>query len=293
MKIQLMKNSAELIVETKGAEARAYRTPDGRQRLWSGDESVWKGVAPILFPFVGRVKDDQVRFGGKAYAMPKHGFARDTEFEVLRQGDDFVSLGIRDSAQTREVYPFAFALTVTYRMLDNGFQTECRVENYGKQTMPFTLGGHPGFACPMNEGERFDEYEILFETAEEGDCLRCSPRGLMDGSERVALSDNGHTLALRYELFDEKDTLIFAGLRSRSVELRHRKTGKGMRLSFPQSDTLAVWTMPGKHAPYVCLEPWNGVPAFEEETGDFEDKPYHVELCAGESWRMEFVAEFE
>jgi galactose mutarotase-like enzyme len=53
---------------------------------------------------------------------------------------------------------------------------------------------------------------------------------------------------------------------------------------------LAVWTPPGKNAPYVCLEPWQGCPAYSDESGRFEDKPYHVEVAPGQTYTCAYQA---
>ena len=289
--IRLEKNGAIADIATLGAEMRAYATKDGKQRLWGGDTPAWGGVAPVLFPVVGALKDGRVRFGGKEYAPPRHGFARVTEFEVTARGDDFCSLEIHDTPETLEGYPFAFALRVTHRLLAGGFVTEYAVENRGDEVMPFTIGGHPGFACPMDEGEAFGDYEVRFEKPEEGKSLICVPDGIIHGEEAVPLGEDGRTLALRYADFDARDTFIFAGLNSRSVELAHKNTGKGIRFSFPQSGTLAVWTRPEAQAPFVCLEPWIGLPAYADETGNFEDKPYHIKLIPGQAFHTWYQVE--
>ncbi len=289
--IELRKDGAWMRVDPMGAQMMAYCDRQGRQRLWSGDPAVWGKVAPVLFPVIGKLKEGQVRIGGVPYAVPKHGFVQNKPFVVLRQGQDFCTLGITDDEQTRSVYPFPFALTVTHRLLPEGFSTELAVENTGETVMPFTLGGHPAFACPMNQGEAFSDYVVRFEKPEEGKSLLCSQNGLMDGQEIVDLGPDRRTLSLCHVLFDQKDTLIFGGLASRSVDLVHGGTGKGIRFSFPQSPVLALWTMPHKEGNYLCLEPWNGLPGFENETGNFEDKPYHVVLAPGNSFTLSFAME--
>ncbi len=283
--IRLEKNGAVADIALLGAEMRRYATSQGKERLWSGDEAVWKSVAPVLFPTIGAVKDGRVRIAGQEYETPRHGFARQMEFEVAAQGDDFCCLEIRETPETLAVYPFPFSLAVTHRLVSGGFVTEYAVENHGDQTMPFTIGGHPGFACPMNDGEAFSDYVVRFEKPETGKALVCMPDGLMREEETIPLGADRRTLALDYQDFDRRDTFIFPGVESRSVELVHRATGKGLRFSFPQSTTLAVWTKPDAHAPYVCLEPWIGLPAFEGETGNFEDKPYHLDLLPGQRFR--------
>ena len=66
-----------------------------------------------------------------------------------------------------------------------------------------------------------------------------------------------------------------------------------LKRAFPEMEVLAVWTMPGKRAPYLCIEPWQGLPPMADETGRFEDKPYHITLGAGEcytcGYRMEVI----
>ena len=42
---------------------------------------------------------------------------------------------------------------------------------------------------------------------------------------------------------------------------------------------VAFWTKPG--APFLCLEPWQGCAAWDNETGRFEDKPFCLTLEPG------------
>ncbi len=285
--IRLEKNGAIAEIEEMGAEIRRYCTADGKERLWSGDAKVWAGVAPVLFPSIGNLKDGKVKIEGKDCAIPKHGFAKISKFRLESQSPGECSLVLEDSPETRAVFPFAFRLTVTHRLLENGFETDYLVENKDHRPMPFLLGGHAGYTCPMNEGEAFSDYVVRFEQAEEGRNLMYSANALMGGTEMVDLGRDHRTLALEYASYDQKDTLVFTDIHSRSVDLIHRETGKGIRLSFPQSPVLAIWTKPHCHAPYVCLEPWIGIPAMEDETGHFEDKPFHKELAAGDRFLME------
>lgn len=291
--IHLEKNGASMEISLLGAEMRAFRSADGKDCLWSGDSAIWKGVAPVLFPVIGFLKNGKVTIDGESFALPKHGFARNMEFKVTEQGCDFVTLTLCENDETKRVYPFDFALSVTHRFVNNGFETRYTVENHSSRVMPFVIGGHPGFACPMNEGEVFSDYALRFEKQETGECTLCTSDNLMGGVEIVGLGADRRTLALNHEEFDRRDTYIFAGLNSRSVELVHKKTGHGMRFSFPEMEVLAVWTMPNKSAPYLCVEPWQGMPAYSDESGRFEDKPYHVELGVGQAYccgyRMELI----
>ena len=52
--------------------------------LWQAGP-VWPRHAPVLFPIVGRLKDDRLRHQGKSYHLPQHGFARDRRFAWLNR----------------------------------------------------------------------------------------------------------------------------------------------------------------------------------------------------------------
>ncbi|MBE5800790.1 MAG: aldose 1-epimerase family protein [Clostridiales bacterium] len=291
--IVLEHEGARMEIAELGAEIRAFRSADGVERIWCGDESIWKGTAPVLFPAIGFLKDGVVTIDGRECAIPKHGFAKYMVFQVTELGDDYVTLTLSENEETKKVYPFDFALSVTHRFLPNGFETRFTVENHTGRSMPFVIGGHPGFTCPMAEGERFTDYVLRFQKEESGKHLLNTPEHYMAEELVADLGEDRRTLKLRYEDFDRLDTYVFAGLNSRSVELIHKDTGKGIRVSFPGMEVLAVWTMPHKQAPYLCIEPWQGLPACVGETGRFEDKPYHVALGVGQTYscgyRMEII----
>lgn len=291
--VHLEKDGASMDIALLGAEMRAYRSADGKDCLWSGNPDVWKSAAPVLFPAIGFLKNGTVTIAGKPCAIPKHGFAKFMTFTVTEQGDDFVILTLEQNAETKKIYPFDFALSVTHRFTKNGFETRYTVENHSSRAMPFVIGGHPGLTCPLNEGELFSDYIVHFEKAEEPVVTLCNADHLIDGTEPLDLGDDQRTLSLRYDDYDRIDTYVFPGLNSRSVDLVHKDTGHGMRFSFPEMEVLAIWTMPHAHAPYVCIEPWQGLPALQNESGRFEDKPYHIELQIGQTYscgyRMELI----
>ena len=50
---------------------------------------------------------------------------------------------------------------------------------------------------------------------------------------------------------------------------------------------VAFWTK--ENAPFLCLEPWHGCAALENESGAFEDKPHCVLLASGESKTLSYT----
>lgn len=282
---------AEMNIAELGAEMRSFTTADGRDWLWRGSEASWKSSAPVLFPAIGALKNGGATIAGEFYAVPRHGFAKFQEFKLAEQGEDFIAFELVQNEETLKVYPFSFKLTVTYRFLENGFEARFRVENKTDREMPFLIGGHPGFNCPMNEGERFEDYVLVFEKPETiGTALCNNEAHNLDGTEPIPFEADQRTLPMNHKDYDRLDTYVLCDLNSRSVDLIHRETCKGIRFSFDMP-VLAIWTMPEKNAPYVCIEPWQGSPAFANETGRFEDKPWCVKLAAGESYECGYKME--
>ena len=99
------------IVAAHGAELQSLRSADGHELLWQAGPQ-WPRHAPLLFPIVGRLKNDELRHQGKTYPMTQHGFARDQRFDWLERAPGRCTLVLTDNAETRSRYPFAFRLTV-------------------------------------------------------------------------------------------------------------------------------------------------------------------------------------
>ena len=278
MTFELKKGSLRAAARTKGGELVSFRDGSGREYIWEGDPAFWSGQNPILFPIVGSLKDGKVEIGGRSYEMDRHGFARRMEFTPGERGEDFITLELRESPETLERYPFPFSLKVTHRLLEDGFSTAFAVENTGTAPMPFCIGGHTAIRIP--EGERFEDCELLFDMPEKADSHLLSPEGIILHDGRRPMLDGSGRLSLDYGVFAQMDTIIFSLLRSGNVSLLHRETGRGIRLDFRQFPMVAFWTKPG--APFLCLEPWQGCAAWDDESGRFEDKPFCTVLQPGE-----------
>ena len=275
-------------VQLKGAQIASLKTPDGREVIWQADPAVWPQHAPVLFPVCGSVVEDSVIIDDVRYPMKKHGFTREPSFEICRVGDDFVELVLAANDTTRASFPFDFRFHVTYSLFEGGYTTTFLVENRSDKVMPFCVGGHPGYICPMESGAKFTDYQLVFEKKETGENSLCPGGGLMDGTEMLPLQD-GRVLPMKHELFDTRDALIFTTLNSRCVDLVNKNSGHGLRFAFPKMEVLAVWSKPGANADYICLEPWHGQPASVTESGKFEDKPHVTLLAPGRCYKTWFT----
>ena len=279
--IHLKCGNTTAIIAQKGAQMVSFKGENGREVIWQADSNVWASHAPVLFPVCGKTKDEQVIIDGVTYPMTKHGFARNADFTIEKVGDDFVDLILTPTPESKPLYPFDFVFHVIYTLRKNGFRTDFIVENKSDRVMPFCVGGHPAFIVPMEDSAVYTDYQVVFPHRETGRSLLV-PGGLIDGEEIIPL-ENGTTLPLGHHWFDSRDTLVFAEANSRSVDLVHKVSGKGLRISYPKMEVLAIWSMPNKNADYVCLEPWHGTPGLVNESGKFEEKPYATLLQPGMS----------
>lgn len=270
-----------LTVDTKGSQMLHLRSGD-TEYLWQGDPKYWSKRAPQLFPFIGRLTDGSYRLGNTRYPMPTHGFAASCEFAVLEQGDGLLVMELTDTPETREKYPFAFALKILYRLIGSRLEITYRVENRSAVTMPFGIGGHPGFRVPLADGEAFEDYTITFTQPCQPDRVGFTPTVYLSGrDERYPLEEDVR-LDLTHSLFDE-DAIILKNM-SREVTLQSRKTGMGVRVSYPQMPYLGIWHKPNTDAPYVCIEPWSSLPARQDVVEDFYCKSDMIQLEPGHTY---------
>ena len=223
MRIELKRGEYTAAVDYRGRELVSFRDGQGVEYIWQGDAKSWTGQNPNLFPIVGNLRDGTVRINGKDCEMARHGFARHSE-------------------------------------LDHGFSTRFEVRNPGGDDLLFCVGAHTGINCPLNAGERFEDYRLVFDEKEEVRPLIPTERGLL--------------AAGRF-----------------GPDLGRKDGGRSVHMTFDGFPMIAFWTMPHAGAPYICLEPWHGCAAYEDESGDFIDKPHAVRLAPGGEKRLIYTVE--
>ena len=247
--------------------------------IWQGDPAYWARMAPMMFPICGRLFGDQYTYGGKTYQMKQHGFMRDSEFDVVDVTEDRITFVLRSSDKTKEIYPFDFVLTVTHTLTAATVRTEIRVKNTGEDVMPFTFGAHPGFNVPLEGEGAFEDYYLEFDEPCSPDEIGKTDSGYLTGRHRAFSLEDGKTIPLCHGLFDI-DSIFFARAAD-SVTLRSKTTERSITLTYPQCPYLGIWHKPQSNAPYVCIEPWCGLPSYEGETDDFATKPNMFRLQTG------------
>ncbi|KQM20270.1 aldose 1-epimerase family protein [Novosphingobium sp. Leaf2] len=260
-----------------GAEVWSLTDARGQQYMTDADPAFWTGHAPVLFPIVGMLNEGRYRLGDAEYALPKHGFARHSHFEVVEAGADHVLFRLKDSEATRAVYPFAFVLDIKFRLDGFALHVAAKISNPGAQPLPFSFGFHPAFAWPLPGGTAKADHVVSFQDAEPQPIRRIDAKTGLLLPETFPTPVDGHLLHPDAALF-EADALIWDTLSSREVTFG-APGGAQVTVAFPDAPMLGIWQKPG--AAYLCIEPWQGIADPVGFADDFHDKPGVLTLPPG------------
>ncbi|MGA0556917.1 aldose 1-epimerase family protein [Larkinella sp. VNQ87] len=263
-------------IRPKGAELTSiYNKQTGIEHLWQADPAVWAWHAPNLFPVVGGTLDNQIWVDGKPYPLGRHGFTRESEFEIVEATPEKAVFSLKANEKTRVAYPYEFEFQIEYQLDKQVLTIIYRVINQEAKPLYFSVGAHPAFAVPFFPNENYDDYYLEFQKEEPLERHLLSPKGYFTGETEPVLTV-GNQLPLTTDLFNN-DALVFKSLDSRAVTIRSRNHEQAVTVSFPAFPYLGIWAKPG--AKFVCIEPWLGYADREGSPVPFEQKEaiQHVE----------------
>ena len=278
MLITIENGCLSLTVDTLGAQMMHLKR-NGTEYLWQGDSKYWGDRAPILFPFIARLTNNSYTFNGKLYPMTIHGFANASEFSVAEQTSDKLVLELASNEKTLAQYPIDFVFQVIFRLEGDTLVTTYHVENKSAVTMPFGIGGHPGFKVPVGENEKFEDYCLEFSLPCQPDRVGFTPAVYLSGHDEAYPLEEGKRIPLSHDLFDE-DAIILKNM-AREVKLWSKASGHSVTVSYPQMPYLGIWHWPHTDAPYVCIEPWSSLPSRQDVVEEFTCKSDLVQLPSG------------
>lgn len=262
----LKNNQLEITVNSHGAELVSLRDVKTQtEYMWEGSPSIWGRVSPVLFPFVGGLKNKEYTYNHKKYPMTQHGFARDMEFELTLRNDNSLWLRLKSNEMTLAKYPFDFCLEIGYELQERDIKVLWKVTNPADTKLYFSIGGHPGFVCPLHEQEKLTDCYIGFENAASiTSSVIDTNAGLLSSVKKTYSLDSG-LLAITPGLFDQ-DALVIEHNQVQQVSLLSADKTPYLSVSF-DAPLFGVWSMPHKQAPYICIEPWYG----RCDSVDFDD----------------------
>ena len=204
---QLKNEELTLTVISAGAEMKSLKDNKTEQEyLWQADPKFWGRTSPVLFPIVGNYVQKQSVYEGKTYTLSQHGFARDMEFDLESQTEEEIWFVLKDTESTLEKYPFHFILKVGYRLSGRQVEVMWKVENPNDKKMYFSIGGHPAFNCPLKEGEKQEDCQLVFDPEGPRTSSILNEEGALCPRTKI-LNLFGKCLKLEEHLFDE-DALI-------------------------------------------------------------------------------------
>lgn len=291
-KINVITNgNLDVSVSSFGAQLQSIKQ-NNIEYLWQGDSKWWSRRAPILFPFVGKLRDDHATSAQGDINLPQHGLARNLEHELEGETTSSVHYLLTSTNETKKNYPYDFELRVSYLIDENScLHNTFEVTNTGTCDMPYNIGGHPAFNCPLQDNEDFRDYEIRFSQAWTYDSPTIDfTNSNINPNKTFNLLDNSDTIKVTHELFD-CDTLLLKDIPNSFVEMVSTKTGHGVQLKFDDFKYFGIWSAKN-NAPFVALEPWCGCNTLTTEDDVFEHKTNTQVLAPGETKTYTFTMKF-
>ena len=274
-------------VAEKGAELQSIVNKIfGIDYLWNGNPAFWAKHSPVLFPIIGNLKNNTYSYLGKSYQLPRHGFARDMDFEVEKQSRQEIVFLLKSNSETKKNYPFDFEFRIRYQISGDELSTEYIVSNTGNSLLIFSVGGHPAFRVPLTTDTVFSDYHLKFDETENLPRWPISKDGLIL-PQPIPLLEDTNRLSLSKSLFYQ-DALVFKYPASSEISLLSARTPRGLRFQMGEFPFLGIWS--ARDADFVCIEPWCGIADSVNSNQQLEQKEGIEKLSPGKlfsrQWRI-------
>lgn len=278
MNTTISNSKLEASIKHNGAELFSLKNNQNKEYIWEGNPEFWGKHSPILFPIVGTLKNNTYTINKNEYHLPRHGFARDMEFQLIEKTESSAVFSLRSNEETLKKYPFEFELQLIYTLRETTLDIEYRVINKGETKMPFSIGAHPAIALPEN----FENYAFEFEKEEVLEYYLLE-NDLISNKTKI-LETTNNIIPLDYKLF-ENDALIFKTLKSNSLTILENSKPY-IKVDFEDFPSLGIWTK--NKAPFICIEPWLGYSDTAENSGDLFQKEGIIVLDANQTFNSKF-----
>lgn len=287
MDYTIKNNMIEVVISDHGAEVQSVKgAHTGEEYMWQADPEIWGRHAPVLFPIVGRLKNDEYKYQGKTYHMGQNGFARDCDFEVENHTQESITFLLKDNEKTREMYPFKFEFRVNYNLMNNLLEENFSVVNKSDETMIFGVGGHPGFNLPVNNGEEKEDY--YFDMHPSIARVKIPLKGAYLDWNNRSLASTDSFIGLSDELFKDDALIYELHGHDNKVSLRTDKSKFHINVWTRNAPYVGIWSQYPKTANYVCIEPWWGIADREDADGELEHKYGMNHLEPGKEYQAGF-----
>ena len=287
----ILKNDLlEVELNAKGAEIiKIVGQKDNMNYMWRRDPVQWANSAPILFPIVGAINNNECRIDGKTYTMTQHGFARHNEFMTHQLSDTCVEFELTPNEDILKQYPYLFDLKVIYTLNQNQLECHCIVRNTDSKTIYFQIGGHPAFACPFMENESSNDYYVEFSEYETRNqkVIDVAKRGM--SHVQLPFFDHEKRFFVRQQLFNN-DAIVIKDFKSENISIKSLNHQKSIVFHMQGFDHVGLWT--AKHVGgLLAIEPWVGHADYVDFDGEFKEKESCVALDTDKEFNVQFAVE--
>lgn len=290
MTATLSNNLFSVQINKLGAELSSVKNMiTGIEYIWQADPQYWARHAPILFPIVGRLKNDQYSFNQNVYKLTQHGFARDQNFKIVSQSTTDVVFELRESELSLPKYPFSFILQNRYSLVENSLNIEYYVSNSDQKDIYFSVGGHPAFNIPLIQNLKFDNYfcEITPNIVYDRIVLKNSTS---DFNHLEKFSEK--RFQIQRNLFANDAIILILNQKETKVSLVSERDEHGVSMILENANYVGVWSPYPKEAPFVCIEPWWGIHDTINSDGDLTRKHSIIKLQPNEKFSGKYRLEF-
>ncbi len=280
---QLHSEHLSIRIKALGAELCSVKNKAGIEFIWQANPSIWARHAPVLFPVVGKLKNDAYFLNENTYQLSQHGFARDMLFDLVETDHKSCTFRLLQSTESKTKYPYDFILDIIYTLEDETLNIAYRIKNPAKQKIYFSIGAHPAFKVPFLPEEKFEDYVLSFE---QKDYRKTKlQNGLISRTyENLHLKHN--QLSINNRLFDE-DALVFENAQIDEICLFSTKNPHKITLNCKNWPFFGIWSKKGC-SEFICLEPWFGI-ADEIDTNQvFEHKKGIIALDAEQTFNCTY-----
>jgi len=272
-------------VAAHGAELLSIKKGE-TEYVWQADPEYWKRHAPILFPIVGKVWNDEYRVDGQVYNLPQHGFARDADFVVAKATETELILTLDSSEATLEKYPYNFHLEAKYTLEKSTVNILWTVTNPDTKEIYCSIGAHPAFNYPQfSKEDNVHSYAMLYN--KDGMVVKdlkisvLGAKGCCTPGKKPFKVEGG-ILELKADSFDN-DAIIQENSLVKKVALYDKNKNPYLTLESKCAEVMALWSPVGKDAPFVCIEPWLGRADMVEFTDEYSKKDWIHKLEPNEN----------
>jgi galactose mutarotase-like enzyme len=234
--------SSLTVFPDRGGIATSWRVGDRELMYLDADRftdptlSVRGGI-PILFPICGNLPDNAYSIGDKQYSLKQHGFAREMPWQVTHQStttDASLTVTLESTDATRQVYPFDFSVSFTYRLSGGELVIDQTYTNKSDTPMPFSTGLHPYFLAPAKDHLTFEIPATSYQEKQTGET---------------------HAFAGKFDFSQAEIDAAFTDVTGTVATATD--AGQHLTLTMKTSEqyrTVVFWTVVGKD--FYCLEPW-------------------------------------